>query len=70
MGSFGAAAPLVMFGAIALFAFAGPVADIVVRRRIHPAYYWGVSAILLSMVLIGPIAFSPPAIALLHVVQG
>ena len=70
MGSFGAAAPLVMFGAIALFAFAGPVADIVVRRRVHPAYYWGVTTILLSMVIIGPVAFSPPAQALLHVIQG
>lgn len=65
MGSFGAAAPLVMFGIIALFAFAGPVADVIVRRRIHPAYYWGVSTILLSMIVIGPIAFSPPANALL-----
>lgn len=57
--SFGAAAPLVMFGAIALFAFAGPVADLTVRRKIHPAYYWGVAAILVSMAIIPPIAFSP-----------
>jgi hypothetical protein len=68
MGSFGAAAPLVMFGVIALFAFAGPVADVVVRRRIHPAYYWGVSTILLSMIVIGPIAFSPLANALLKAI--
>lgn len=68
MGSFGAAAPLVMFGAIALFAFAGPVADLITRRRIHPAYYWGVTSILLSMVVIGPIAFSPVGTALLQMV--
>jgi uncharacterized membrane protein YozB (DUF420 family) len=68
MGSFGAAAPLVMFGVIALFAFAGPVADVIVRRRIHPAYGWGVSTILLSMIVIGPIAFSPLANALLKAI--
>jgi hypothetical protein len=65
MPAFGAAAPLVMFGVIALFAFAGPVMDLIVRKRIHPAYFWGVGAILLSMVLIGPLAFSPPAQAAL-----
>jgi uncharacterized membrane protein YozB (DUF420 family) len=70
MDKFGAAAPLVMFAAIALFAFAGPVADLVVRRRIHPAYYWGVAAILLSMAIIPPLAFSPPAGALLKLVRG
>lgn len=69
MGSFGAAAPLVMFGVIALFAFAGPVMDLLTRRRVHPAYYWGVASILLSMVVIGPLAFSPPGLALLEVVK-
>jgi len=69
MGSFGAAAPLVMFGVIALFAFAGPVVDLIVRRRIHHAYYWGVAAILISMAMIPPIAFSPPAGALLVIVR-
>ncbi len=68
MGSFGAAAPLVMFGVIALFAFAGPVCDLLVRRRVHPAYYWGVSAILLSMIVIGPIAFSSAIATLLEVI--
>jgi uncharacterized membrane protein YozB (DUF420 family) len=70
MGSFGAAAPLVMFGALSLFAFAGPVADLVVSRRIHPAYLWGVGAILLSEVLTGPLAFAPPTAAVLHWLQG
>jgi uncharacterized membrane protein YozB (DUF420 family) len=70
MGSFGPAAPLVMFGVIALFAFAGPVYDLIVLRRVHPAYRWGVAAILGSMALIGPIAFSPPATALMAIVRG
>lgn len=69
MGSFGAAAPLVMFGAIALFAFTGPVVDLIVRRRIHPAYYWGVGAILLSMVIVPPLAFSPLGGAVLAMVR-
>lgn len=69
MGSFGKAAPLVMFGVIALFAFAGPVVDLIVRKRVHPAYVWGVSAILISMILIGPLAFSPPALALLKAIR-
>ncbi len=69
MGSFGAAAPLVMFGVIALFLFAGPVFDLVTRRRVHPAYRWGVAAILLSEVLIGPLAFAPPTAAVLRFLQ-
>jgi hypothetical protein len=69
MDSFGAFAPLVMFGVLAGFAFAGPVADLAVSRRIHPAYYWGVGAILISEVLIGPLAFAPPTTALLHVLR-
>lgn len=70
MGSFGAAAPLVMFGVIALFAFAGPVYDMIVLRRVHPAYIWGVAAILGSMVLIGPIAFAPPTAILFDLIRG
>ncbi|WP_426031908.1 hypothetical protein [Caulobacter sp. DWP3-1-3b2] len=69
MDSFGKAAPLVMFGVIALFAFAGPVIDLIVRRRIHPAYLWGVGAILLSEILIGPLAFAPPTLALLKIIR-
>jgi hypothetical protein len=70
MDSFGAAAPLVMFGVIALFAFAGPVADLVVRRRIHPAYYWGVATIIGTELAIAPLAFSPLGSILLHLVRG
>lgn len=70
MDSFGPFAPLVMFGVIALFAFAGPLCDLIVRRRVHPAYYWGVAAILLSMALIGPIAFSPPTAMALAMIRG
>ncbi len=70
MGSFGAFAPLVMFGALSLFAFAGPVFDLVKQRRVHPAYLWGVGAILVSEILIGPLAFAPPTKALLQIIRG
>lgn len=69
MPMFGPAAPLVMFAVQDLFALAGPVADLAVRKRIHPAYAWGVGTIVLSQVIIGPVGFSPPAQALLRLLQ-
>lgn len=69
MSSFGAAAPLVMFAATLAFALAGMAADLIARGRIHPAYWWGTGAIVLTDVAIGPIAFAPPTIALLHAIQ-
>ncbi len=69
MASFGALAPLVMFGVNDLFAFAGPIADLVVRRRIHPAHYWGVGAILLYEALLGPLGMAPPILAIVHALQ-
>lgn len=64
MESFGRAAPMVMFAAILVFGLAGPIYDMIIRRRVHPAYIWGVSTIVLSMVVTGPIAFTPAASAL------
>lgn len=69
MASFGAAAPLVMFGVIALFAFAGPAFDLIRLRRVHPAYLWGVATILISEIAIGPLAFAPPTAALLRQIR-
>jgi uncharacterized membrane protein YozB (DUF420 family) len=64
MESFGRAAPMVMFAAILVFGLAGPIYDMIIRRRVHPAYIWGVSTIVISMVVTGPIAFTPAARAL------
>lgn len=61
MESFGRAAPMVMFAAILAFGLAGPIYDVIIRRRVHPAYLWGVSTIMVSMVITGPIAFTPAA---------
>ena len=69
MASFGAVAPLVMFAVADLITFAGPVADLIVRRRIHPAYYWGVGAILGYELLIGPLGLAPPTLALVQALQ-
>jgi uncharacterized membrane protein YozB (DUF420 family) len=70
MGDFGKAAPVLIFGAVALVSFAGPIMDLIVRKRIHPAYFWGVGAILISIALIGPLAFAPPTQAVLGMIQG
>jgi uncharacterized membrane protein YozB (DUF420 family) len=64
MESFGRAAPLVMFAVILVFGLAGPLYDMIIRRRVHPAYIWGVSTIVISMLITGPIAFTPAAKAL------
>ncbi|UAK24394.1 hypothetical protein [Sphingomonas nostoxanthinifaciens] len=69
MGSFGAAAPLVMFAAILSFGAAGMIADRVVRGRVHPAYLWGLGVIVLSDVAIGPLGFAPPTTALVRLIQ-
>jgi hypothetical protein len=38
-------------------------------RRVHPAYLWSVSAILISMLLTGPLAFLPMTQALVHLIR-
>ncbi len=69
MGSFGAAAPIVMFAAILAFGVAGMIADLMARARIHPAYYWGVGTILLTDLAIAPLASSPAADDFLRYLQ-
>lgn len=60
MDNFGPAAPLVLYGVNDLVLIAGPIADLLVRKRLHPAYMWGVPTIVLAEIAIGPIAFTPP----------
>lgn len=69
MPSFGAAAPLVMFAATLAFVVAGMIADLVARRRIHPAYIWGMGIMVLTHIVVGLLAFAPPTRALLHFIQ-
>lgn len=70
MDSFGAIAPLVLFAVNDAILLMGPAADLVVRRRIHPAYGWGAAAVVASQILIGPLAFSPLAKAAVHALGG
>ncbi len=43
--------PPAFFGLAFLFIFAGVVYDLVTRRRVHPAYVWGGTALVLSVPL-------------------
>lgn len=47
-----------------LLALAGPLNDLLARRRVHPAYLWGVGLILLAQPLHLLVAASPPLTAL------
>lgn len=49
-----------------LLALAGPLCDLIVRRRIHPAYYWGVGAIVAGQFLVDVLAPTEFAAAFLH----
>jgi hypothetical protein len=44
--------------------------DVVTRGKVHPAYYWGLGVITLSVALMRPIAFSPPMLALTKYLVG
>lgn len=70
MSDFGVLAPLVLFAVNDAILLAGPVADLLARQKAHPAYGWGVAAVILSQVLIGPIGFSPAATALVRALGG
>ena len=66
----GPAGPLIINGVILAFALAGPVADLVTRRRVHAAYGWGVAAILLGMAAVPALGFSPAILALVKAISG
>ncbi len=70
MDSFGPIAPLVMFAVEDAILLAGPVADLLVRRRIHPAYLWGAAVVVASQGLIGPLGFASPTLALVRMLRG
>lgn len=59
----GAATPLAVIGALAVFIAAAVLFDFVTWRRIHPAYWWGTGTVAVVELLIGPIGLSPPVVA-------
>ncbi len=56
----------VVDGVIDMIALAGPCVDLIERQRIHPAYLWGVGAIVLGQVLVYLLTPTAFATALLH----
>ena len=59
MGSIGDAAPAVLFAVVIAIALIGPLVDFVNLGRVHRAYFWGVGALLLFVVLTPVLGFSP-----------
>jgi hypothetical protein len=55
--------PFALFAAIMLYILIGIAFDLIVLRRIHPAYWWGAGTVALLQLLTGPIGFSPPVVA-------
>ena len=53
--------------AIALF---GPIYDLIVRKRIHPAYVWGIGAIVAGQAIVDVISPLPIATALAKAIGG
>ncbi len=65
---FGGYWSFVVDGVVIAIALAGPAVDLATRRRVHPAYYWGVGAIFLEQMVVDVLAPSPVAVAMLHAV--
>ncbi len=51
-------------GILIVIALFGPVYDLIVRKRIHPAYFWGIGAIVAGQAIVDVIAPLPIAAAL------
>jgi hypothetical protein len=65
---FGGYWSFVVDGVVIAIALAGPAVDLATRRRVHPAYYWGVGTIFLEQMVVDVLAPSPVAVAMLHAV--
>lgn len=62
--------PFALFAAIMLYILIGIAFDLIVLRRIHPAYWWGAGTVALLQILTGPIGFSPPVVAFAEKLAG
>ena len=56
----GGFAPFAVIAGMLVYLFAGIAFDLVVMRRVHPAYWWGAATLLALQLLTGPIGFSAP----------
>jgi hypothetical protein len=57
-------------GLVLALAAAGPVFDLLTQRRIHPAYLWGVGAILSGQIFVDLVVASPLAPLVVRLVGG
>ena len=57
-------------GLLIVLALAGPAFDLATRRRVHPAYLWGVGAIIAAQPLHALLAAAPPVAALAQRLAG
>jgi hypothetical protein len=48
-----------VFAVILLFPLAGIIHDVRARRRVHPAWFWGLGSLVSTQIAINAIAFSP-----------
>lgn len=61
LGAFGLANVIpISIGLLIALALVGPVYDLIIRRRIHPAYLWAVGLIILAQPLYMLVAAAPP----------
>ena len=68
MPQFGTGWPFVVDGIADSILLVGPVVDLIARKRVHPAYVFGIGAAVLGQVVTDLIAPSPLAVVLLHAV--
>ncbi len=65
---FGSQWPYVVDSVLDLIALAGPALDVIRTRRVHPAYLWGVGAIIAGQLVVDVVSPTPVAAALLRAV--
>jgi uncharacterized membrane protein YozB (DUF420 family) len=70
MGQLGPVGMIIMFALMDIAVLAGIGADLIVRKRVHPAYLWGLGAIVAMEIVIPPLGMSPIGQALLTAVRG
>jgi len=58
--------PFIVDGVVDLLALVGPIRDLIERRRIHHAYYWGIGAIVVGQMTTDLLSPSTLAAIMVH----
>jgi hypothetical protein len=69
MSALGPAGGFAIMGAQLGYISVGMGFDLITRRRIHPAYFWGAAAMVVLAVGTPFLGFSPLFVALAHLVE-